>query len=79
MSLTPDWAPNLHPIVVHFPIALLTAAVVVDFLGLFMRTRAAVRDTATWLYCAGAVVAILAYFTGRNGADAMLLPAQVSH
>ena len=78
MSLTPDWAPNLHPIVVHFPIALLTAAVVVDFLGLFMRTRAAVRDTATWLYCAGAAVAILAYFTGRNGADAMLLPAQVS-
>ena len=78
MSLTPDWAPNIHPIVVHFPIALLTAAIVVDLLGLFMRSRAAVRDTATWLYCAGAAVAIVAYFTGRNGADGLLLPAQVN-
>ena len=78
MSLTPDWAPNIHPIVVHFPIALLSAAVLVDLLGLFMRKSAAIRDTATWLYCAGAGVAILAYFTGSNGADAMRLPAQVS-
>ncbi|MEE8131337.1 MAG: DUF2231 domain-containing protein [Vicinamibacterales bacterium] len=78
MSLTPDWAPNIHPIVVHFPIALLSAAVAVDLLGLFMRKSAPIRDTATWLYCAGAGVAILAYFTGSNGADAMLLPAQVN-
>ena len=78
MSLTPDWAPNIHPIVVHFPIALLSAAVMVDLLGLFMRKSATIRDTATWLYCAGAGVAILAYFTGSNGADALRLPAQVS-
>jgi uncharacterized membrane protein len=78
MALTPDWAPNIHPIVVHFPIALLTTAFVVDLLGLFMHTRTTVRDTATWLYCAGAALAILAYFTGRSGADAMLLPTQVN-
>ena len=78
MSLNPDWAPNIHPIVVHFPIALLTAAVVVDLVSLFMRSRAAVRDAATWLYCAGAALAILAYFTGRSGADAMLLPVRVT-
>ena len=78
MSLTPDWAPNIHPIVVHFPIALLTAAIVVDLVGLFTRTKAAVRDAATWLYCVGAAFAILAYFTGESGADAMLIPAQVN-
>ena len=78
MSLTPDWAPNIHPIIVHFPIALLTSALVVDLLSLFIRERAAVRDTATWLYCAGAAVAILAYFSGRSGADGMLLPAQIT-
>ena len=27
--LLPAWAPNLHPIVVHFPIAWLTAALIV--------------------------------------------------
>lgn len=78
MSLTPDWAPNIHPIIVHFPIALLAAGLVVDLVSLFMRQRAGVRDAATWLYCAGAATAILAYFTGRSGADAMLLPAQVA-
>lgn len=78
MSLTPDWAPNIHPIIVHFPIALLVAGLVVDLVSLFVRQRSAVRDTATWLYCAGAASAILAYFTGLNGADAMLLPAQVT-
>ena len=78
MSLSPDWAPNIHPIVVHFPIALLTTAIVVDLVSLFMRNRALVRDAATWLYCLGAAVAILAYFTGRSGADAMVLPARVT-
>ncbi len=78
MTLTPDWAPNIHPIIVHFPIALLVAGLIVDLVSLFMRRRAAVRDTATWLYCAGAATAILAYFTGRSGADAMLLSAQVT-
>ena len=77
MSLAPDWLPNIHPLVVHFPIALLTVAVVVDLVGLFMKTRSTVRDTATWLYCAGAAFAILAYFTGESGADSMLIPAQV--
>lgn len=78
MSLTPEWAPNIHPIVVHFPIALLVSALVVDLIGLFMRRRSAVRDAATWLYCAGAATAIAAYLTGENGADAMLLPAEVT-
>ena len=78
MSLTPDWAPNIHPIVVHFPIALFSAAFVTDLVSLFFRSRAGVRDAATWLYCAGSATAILAYFTGQSGADGMLLAAQVT-
>ena len=73
MSLTPDWLPNLHPIVVHFPIALLPAAALVDLLSLFSPRRSAVRDTATWLYLAGTAFALLAYFSGRSGVDAMTL------
>ena len=78
MSLTPDWAPNAHPLVVHFPIALLSAALAVDLLGLLMRRRPALGQAATWLYCGGAATAILAYVSGERGADAMLLPAQVA-
>ena len=78
MSITPDWAPNIHPIIVHFPIALLAAALVVDLIGLFLRQKSGIRDAATWLYCAGAATAIAAYFSGESGADAMLLPAEVA-
>lgn len=78
MSLTPDWAPNIHPIIVHFPIALLASALVVDLIGLVMRQKSGIRDAATWLYCAGAATAIAAYFSGESGADAMLLPAEVA-
>jgi uncharacterized membrane protein len=78
MSLTPDWAPNIHPLIVHFPIALFSAAFVTDLVSLFFRRRAGIRDAATWLYCAGSATAILAYFTGESAADGMLLAAQVT-
>ena len=73
MSLTPDWAPNLHPLLVHFPIALLTTAVVVDLLSLLRRRSSALRDAATWLYLAGTAGALLAYFSGRDAVAAMSL------
>jgi len=73
MSLIPDWLPNIHPAVVHFPIALLPAAAVVDLLSLFWRQRSTLRDAATWLYLAGTGFALLAYFSGRSGVDAMTL------
>ena len=76
MLLTPDWAPSLHPLVVHFPIALLTAAGVVDFVGLLWRQSRSVRDAATWLYLAGTAFALIAYFTGRSGVETMVLSAQ---
>ena len=73
MSLTPDWLPNLHPIVVHFPIGLLPAAALVDLLGLFSPRRRTFRNTATWLYLTGTAFVLLAYVSGRSGADAMTL------
>ena len=71
MSLLPAWAPNLHPLVVHFPIALLFAAAAVDLAGLLMQESRPVRDAATWLYIGGAATAVLAYFTGYTAAQAM--------
>ena len=76
MSLIPAWAPNLHPLVVHFPIALLFAAAAVDLAGLLMPESKPVRDTGTWLYIAGAATAVLAYFTGYTAAQAAALTAE---
>ena len=76
--MIPDWAPNIHPLVVHFPIALLLAAVVTDLLSVVLTRRPALREAATWLYCAGAGTAVAAYLTGSSAADSMLLPAEVT-
>ena len=67
-----DWIPNLHPIVVHFPIALLAAAVATDVVVLVMK-----RETAaavSWLYAAGTAGLLAAFFTGRAAVDAVLIP-----
>jgi uncharacterized membrane protein len=74
MTLLPDWAPNLHPLVIHFPIAWWIAAVVVDLVALAI-PRAAWADTvASCLYPAGAFSAMAAYLTGRQAAATVLMP-----
>ena len=70
----PAWAPNLHPLIVHFPIAWLIAALAVDVVAL-VRPRATWTDTtAACLYPAGALSAFVAYLTGRQAAAGVLVP-----
>ena len=78
MSLTPDWAPNIHPLVIHFPIALLVTAAMTDLAGILLRDRTSVRDAASLLYTAGAVCAVVAYFTGHHAEETVLLPAMAN-
>jgi uncharacterized membrane protein len=74
MSLLPDWAPNVHPLLVHFPIAWWIAAVLVDLIALVSPRAAWASTTASVLYPAGAVSAIVTYFTGRQAAATVLTP-----
>jgi uncharacterized membrane protein len=74
MNLLPDWAPNIHPLIVHFPIAWWIAAVTVDLIALMLPRAAWARATASILYPAGAVSAGLAYLTGRRAAATVLTP-----
>ncbi len=71
----PEWAPNVHPILVHFPLALLVIAVLFDGAALFLRKRPGVRAAAVSLFTLGAIAALAAFFTGRAAADEILLPA----
>jgi uncharacterized membrane protein len=34
--LTPDWAPNIHPLIVHFPIALLVVTAFANLITFFI-------------------------------------------
>lgn len=75
--LLPDWAPGIHPLIVHFPLVLPFVAIVVDLLGLSVRTlRYTARQAATALYTVAALAALVALFTGQDAADgALLTPA----
>jgi len=70
----PDWAPNLHPLVIHFPIAWWVAAVMADLLALALPRPASADAVASFLYPAGAISAVAAYLTGRQAAATVLIP-----
>ena len=74
MNLVPDWAPNVHPLVVHFPIALLLTAAGLDAAGLALRCNRPLRFVATVLYVLGTATLVAAYFTGRAAAATVWLP-----
>lgn len=54
---------ELHPMVVHFPIALLIVSVVLDFGGVLLR-RAGLTTAATWCLVLGVPGAYAALFSG---------------
>ena len=37
--MLPEWLPNVHPLVVHFPIALLIVALVADVVAVMWRRQ----------------------------------------
>jgi len=75
MELVPDWAPNIHPMIVHFPIALLGAAIAADVLALALRRWDWLKPATVALYVVGGASAVLTYFTGTWAAEAVAVPA----
>ena len=72
--MIPSWAPNVHPMMVHFPIALLITAVAADLVDVVFRRPNWLAPMATFLYVAGAVSAGVAYWTGFRAAAAVFVP-----
>jgi uncharacterized membrane protein len=76
MSLVPAWAPNVHPMLVHFPIALLFTSVLLDLLAYPLpgRARVLLRDVGSVLGVVGTCAAVVTYLTGRAAAQTVLIP-----
>ena len=65
--------PNLHPAVVHFPVALLPVAVLFDVLAIMVRNQRLWLDrAATLLYAFAGLAAAVAFWAGRRAADSLV-------
>ena len=64
--------PNLHPAVVHFPIACLPLAIGFDLAGLVAVKQRWLTPAATTLYLLGAAGAWLAVWAGKQAADSVV-------
>lgn len=73
MPLVPAWAPNVHPMLIHFPIVLAFVALLVDVAQL-VRPRPERALPATLLFALGALGAAAAYLTGRAAASTVFMP-----
>jgi len=72
--LVPSWAPNFHPLVIHFPIVLVLTAAVVDVVDVAFERSAWLKAATTTLYITGALSLIVAYLTGLQAASTVLVP-----
>ena len=74
MALLPSWAPNLHPLVIHFPIALMIVAAFADLVDSLVGRPQWLGSAATTLFALGAAGAIVACLSGQQALETVLMP-----
>jgi len=74
MAMLPAWAPNLHPLVIHFPIALIVVGAFADLVDTIIGRPRWLSSAATTLFALGAVSAIVACVSGQQALDTVLMP-----
>ena len=77
--MIPDWLPNIHPLIVHFPIALLVFAVIMNGLTFILPKNWWDENKNTLLYCFGTFCTIGAFYTGNAAADSIFLAAEAQN
>src|ERR1035438_10099806 len=55
---------HLHPMVVHFPVALIIVGFAADFFALFLKKETWLEKAGFWLMLLGCLAAIVAFCTG---------------
>lgn len=68
MKFLPEWAPGIHPLIIHFPIAFLSLAVGLTVLTVIY-SRDWITNTSLFLYVLGTLGALISYVSGRLAAE----------
>lgn len=76
LLITPQWAPNLHPLLVHFPIAILMIAAIANLSTFLLPDKWWDETKNTILYVTGTVFAGVTYYSGTVAADTIFLPTE---
>lgn len=76
MELIPVWAPNIHPLLVHFPIGIITLAALMNLFSLFLHKEWWDEKKNTIVYVIGLLSAIGVYYSGKSAADSVFLPTE---
>lgn len=76
MEVIPEWVPNIHPLVVHFPVAILFIAALMNLFTFFVPDEWWDERKNTILYVIGTLTVLAAYFTGQSAADSVFLETE---
>ncbi|MEQ8577984.1 MAG: DUF2231 domain-containing protein [Balneola sp.] len=79
MELIPEWAPNIHPMIVHFPIALFILAIIMDVAGYFLPESWWDEKKNLILYGLSGIAGIGTYFSGKEAADSVFIEAEAQN
>jgi uncharacterized membrane protein len=72
-NLLPDWAPNVHPMLVHFPIAIIITAVFLDFIYLIWK-KDWLRNSVMTLFAFAVLAGLVTYLSGKQAVDSVSVP-----
>lgn len=76
MNFPPEWAPNIHPLLIHFPIVLLLLAPLLDLCAILFKKQQWLKNSANLIYVLAGLGLIITYFSGRLAADSVDIPTQ---
>jgi|AntRauTorckE6833_2_1112554.scaffolds.fasta_scaffold01876_9 uncharacterized membrane protein len=79
MEFIPEWAPNIHPMIVHFPIALFILAIIMDVVGYVLPEDWWDEKKNLILYGLSGVAAVGTYFSGKEAADSVFIEAETQN
>lgn len=75
--MIPQWAPNIHPLIVHFPIGILIAAFIFDVVAFFLSEKYPWLNptVVTALYVVGTAFTLITYYSGQEAAEVVKVSA----